>query len=1219
MNNYDENSTQELDFENDFFYTEEELRNDYDALNDALNDEINSSGRELDALLMSADDPDTATEYLQSSVYDDAMDEAYSQAIAAEFDPKVFSPRRDPVRASRHTANTDQQRFNVYQQRKALAQSNPLINSIKRNTFPFDIDNMLKSESNDEVVSFMAQLTYIAVSQSMLHGNFNQFKSEKPESYRLTVNENMLLAALFGVPSVLHKIAEKADKVSQELQFPESVINCRKVLHEKYERRTFSPDNKCSSNHWFHFAAELKNALRSLSAATDFLHFMFKYTEGKGITFDYTNLALLFQNKLDLDFESAVLEKLGKLNQEKSSVFKKQRKTQQVQRFCERHIKGQTQAIAAVTEMVTSAFNSKKTGPKGIVTFMGASGTGKTALAETLVDALNEVYGASYRKLILNMEMYSEERSSLKLFGTGSQYVDSALGELTTEVLIAPRTVIIIDEVEKAHRSVIQSLLTLLEKGEITDQTTNQVIDFSQCFFVFTTNLGQKAAKQTLLQNKPLDLSALLSEKPGRAGLSPELISRLSRGSLALFRLLEVRDLMDMAEHAANLAREDKTLYWPANLAEMLIETLGGDIEPRAILSQASKLQGKIVNAVFSKIDETENDPYIEVEIAENITDFRYAVVTKDRVLTRLLKNYFTNCLVLTEISQVQELPVDHGIQAVLIDQQLCTAEITPLKKSNCFFYSFGIQNQSIHAAVTSNQVERHYELIDFTVQSLTTFIKQVAKRCRLLINSEQLRKRKMTVAFDYQVTTINNGFKVTLHQPVYEQRFDPNDFEAPYMQEPCIPKVNFQDLIGQDELKQSMSFILQRLRGANDFVLDMPKGYLFAGLPGTGKSYFAKAIAGECQVPFIPVNAADLMIGDAVHNINHLFEVAARYAPCIIFLDEIDAIALNREQNSMLGRLAVNTLLTQLDGFNNSDNPVFVLAATNFAHKLDPAVIRHGRFDKVVTIPLPDLTARTRFIEQCSKKYDFQLTDKALLSFAKRISGASYGFIETLFRDLQLTLLTKQCEFSVAMLDAQLLTATIGNKKTVASYNDKDRLAIAYHETGHYLLHKYWYPNAKCTNLSIQEHEGAGGITMFDLDGQVLSNTKANFKAQLQVLLAGRAAEKLLSEHDDDISSGASHDIQQATQLAKRAISDLGFSDSLGLADFKQLPMLQTKVENEVVKWLNAALAASERYLQENWPLVNQIAEELFEKETLDQDQLDSITSYPKKKSVNA
>ncbi|MCF4010604.1 AAA family ATPase [Rheinheimera sp. UJ63] len=1215
MNNYDANSILEFDFEHNDLINEDELN--YDSLAEG----IMAAAHELLPLLEYDDESDSSFEDVNSSVNDDAIAEAFSQAIASERKQSSNISKKRVKNSSSYSTLTEEQRAEVFEQRKACAKSNSLINSRKRNAFPEPINKMLLSDTNDEVMLFIEQLTYIAVSQSMSLGNLKQFKADTSEYNALRFNETMILAALFGVPTVLHKIATRAGKAPQELQFPECVIDCRKVLHDKYQRRTFSPDQKSPSNDWFHFAVELKNSLNSSKSAFEFLHFIFKYTEDRsgGIVFDYANLALLFQNNLDLDFESDVLSELGRLNQEKPSVFKKQRKIQQFKKLCEQKIKGQTHAISAVTEMVASAFNAKKTGPRGIVTFMGASGTGKTALAETLVDALNEVYGASYRKLLLNMEMYSDDRSSMKLFGTGSQYVDSALGELTTEVLIAPRTVIIIDEIEKAHRTVIQSLLTLLEKGEMTDQTTNKVVDFSQCIFVFTTNLGQKAAKQSLSKNKPLDLSALLAEKPGKVGLSSELISRLSRGSVALFRELEIKDLLNMAEHAANIAREDKTLCWPEDLPEMLVETLGGDLAPRTILAQASKLQGKIVEFVLSTIEETANDPRIEVEIAEDIANFHYAVVTQDRLLTRLLKKYFPNCKVLTDVSQIQQLSSEQNIQAVLIDQPQCSTELAAEHKGNLHFYSFGYQHQGVDEAIKPTQIERHFKLVDFTVPSLTAFIKQVAKRCRLLTSAEQLRKRKMMVEFDYQLTRIDDGFKVTLQHPVYEQRFDPNDFEAPYMQEPCIPKISFQDIIGQDELKQSMTFILQRLRGANDFVLDMPKGYLFAGLPGTGKSYFAKAIAGECQVPFIPVNAADLMNGDVVININHLFEVAARYAPCIVFLDEIDAIALSREQNSIHGRLAVNTLLTQLDGFNNSDNPVFVLAATNFAHKLDPAVMRHGRFDKMVTIPLPDLAARTRFIEQCCNKYKFQLTDAALLSFAKRVSGASYGFLETLFRDLQLTLLTKQCQFSASMLDEQLLAATIGNKKAVSSYNDKDRLAIAYHETGHYLMYKHLHPKARCTNLSIQEHERSGGITMFDLDGQVLSNTKANYKAQLQVLLAGRAAEKLLSEHDDDISAGASHDIQQATLLAKRAISDLGFSDSLGLADFKQLPMLQTKVENEVVEWLNTAFIASETYLRKNWALVKQIAEVLFEQETLDQDQLDNIATLPNKKNAKA
>lgn len=1095
-----------------------------------------------------------------------------------------------------------------FEKRKQVFKINQLTTSKRRNYFYGSVEQLVLNTTQAEVCLFVEQLTYIVVSQSMAEGKLTQISSDKAKNDLLLCTETMLLAALFGTSDVIKKIAQLSNKMSQELRFPESVIDCRKVLFEKYDRRTYALDNKGYSSTWFHFAASLKSTLKFTPSATDFLHFVFKQTDNEiaDIHFDYSNLALLFQGKLLFDFDSTILCNTVDMNRDEPGILSRHRQSEKIRQYCENHIKGQQQAIAAVTEMVSTAFATANNGLKGIATFMGAPGSGKTALAETLADGLNEVYAAGYRKLVLNMEMYSDERAGLKLFGSGSQYIDSALGDLTSEIFVAPRTVIILDEIEKAHRTVVQSLLTLLEKGRITDQTSNKVVDFSQCFVIFTTNLGHKAAK-SISQDKQLDLKSLLAEKSGTPGLSTELISRLSRGYVALFRELDASNLLCVAEHAAKIARADNTICWPANMAELIIETLGGNVEPRSVMAQTAKLQSQILNKVCSSEQEIGVAPRIVVDIPEDISELSFAVVTQEPQIKRLLKTHFKGCVVVSDLAQLTDSYAKLGISTVLIHLPILTSGATLSEAQNVRFYSFDIEPAFIRSPAIKG-LEQAYELDDATVASFKQLIQQAAKRSRLLAKVNEFRKRNMAVEFDFQLSYEASSIRVTLQNPEYKQTFRPDDFEPPYMQAPCIPEISFKDLIGLDSLKKNMGFILKTLRADNDFVLDMPKGYLLAGLPGTGKSYFAKAVAGECKVPFIPVNAADLMLGNPVENINHLFDVAERYAPCIVFLDEIDAIAVNRQEQSTIGRLAVNTLLTRLDGFNKSDYPVFVMAATNFPQSLDPAVLRYGRFDKVVTVPIPDMEARAIFIKSCISKYNFQLSEATLQQFARKISGATYGFIETLFRDIQLHLLRENQRFHESMLDEQLLTATVGNKKAVRTLSDASRKIVAYHETGHYLLSKYWYPNAKCTSLSIQEYEAAGGITAFDYDEQEITNTKANTKAQLQILLAGRAAEKLFSLHEDDVTTGASHDIKQATRLALAAVSKCGFSNALGLADFTQLPMLQPKVEAEVQEWLKNAYIASESYLRENWSLVCLIAEELYDKETLNQEQLDSL-----------
>lgn len=1143
---------------------------------------------------------------------DDSFEPDDLETLLAQY-PFFDNTKADDLPVSQHdtiAVKRDVSQVQRFEQRKALFKSNHLTQSKRRNRLSQYPCAILQHANNAELRQFADQIMYLVVSKSLETGVLKRI--DTTNNKLVPCDESILLGALFGLSKVMQKVAKAAGKSTLELRFDGTVTQQRDKLLEQLERRTYALDNKSGNKSWFHYVESLKSELMFEQAASDLLYFIIRQPDSTRpcFEFDYENLAALFGGRLSLDFQSEPLEHLLQLNAVRPSAFAQHRKVELLRQYCEQKVVGQPNAIASTAEMLAAALTPKNSGCMGTATFMGASGAGKTALAECLTQAINAVFGAGYHTLVLNMEMYSDQHSAMKLFGSGSQFVDSSLGDLTTEVICFPRTVVVLDEIEKAHPNVIQSLLTLLEKGQIKDHTSNKTVDFSQCFFIFTTNLGQLAAAQALTGDKALDLKSLLAQKPGQPGLSPELISRLSSGYVALFKPLTAESLLTVAERSAIEAKADTTICWPDNMAELILETLGGNAEPRSIAAQPAKLKSQIMRQVCKFADNSETDPKISVDIDEDISQFHFAVFTRAPNLKHLLKTNFKHCTIISSANRFKSLTANSKISALLIPFDAFSDVLDDAAATGLPLYGFHSTSIISPLYTAPAQIEKVYQLPEVTFAKLTGLIQQIAKRLRILKSVSLWRARNSAVSFDYQFDLQPSSVGVTLTNVKYEQQFRHEDFEPAFMQKPCVPNTRFSHLIGLDALKQKMGFVLQTLRGQNNFVLDMPKGYLLAGLPGTGKSYFAKAVAGECQVPFLPVNAADMVCGNVVENINHLFDVAERYAPCIVFFDEFDALALNRQTSGNIGRLAVNTLLTRLDGFNQSQKPVFVMAATNFARSLDPAVMRHGRFDKVINLPLPDIQARSRFIKSCAEKYHFDLPDTALQQFARKVSGATYGFIANLFRDIQLNILTEQKPFNANMLDEQLLTATIGNKKTVSTTTAKTRLLVAYHETGHYLLSKRWFPSARCTSLSIQEYEAAGGVTAFDYDEQDSSSTRANVKARLQILLAGRAAEKLLSKDKDDITTGASHDIRQATSLARMAISDCGFSDTLGLADFKQLPMLQQNVEQEVLTWLNEAYAESEAYLLQNWALVKCIADELFEKEVLDQTSLDKLAT---------
>lgn len=1105
-------------------------------------------------------------------------------------------------------------------EKKKFSKANPLINKTKRNSFDECIRILLLNSCVPEIRLFTDQLCYIAVSYSAANGILREVATEKNAHEIVRCCEQILLAALYGVPSVLARVAQLTRKSVVDFKFPTATMNYRKTLQEKYIKRTFSLDGRTASNDWFYYASAIKSSLKFTHKATELLERLFKQTAPgcKELEFDFDNLAAIFEGKLTLDFNSPSLEHFSSLNKCTDSALTRYKKIQALGNYCEDAIKGQRFAISTLEDMMKKIAFGSNGGVLGIATFMGAAGTGKTALAEAFANGLNEVFGLDYRLSVFNMEMFSDKRSGLKLFGSGSQYTDSSLGDLTTEVLVAPRQVIIFDEIEKAHDSVIQSLLTLLEKGEAYDQTSNILVDFSQCFIIFTTNLGQKAAEQALTEQRKIDIKSLLLSNNYQKGLSQELVSRLSRGHVALFRQLNPRDLIQVAESAIAKMSIDSNIRWPINHAELLIETLGGNLEPRSILSQVSVLQGKVLDVVCSNLHENSNEPDITVNIVEDIQDFEFAVIVADPNLQNHFKTRFPKSGIFQDLASFNHALSQAEYKVALIHAPLLRTEQRLTQQETIHYYCFGQPDDIANVDKTPEHIEKTYSVKDYSPAELQKLVELIAKRSRLLSSINEWRQRKMDASFEYQYSLGAEGVVVTLCNPKYEQRFSPEDFAPVFMKEPCIPELTFKDLLGLDALKKQMSLILKCLKNEHDFALDMPKGYLFAGQPGTGKSYFAKAVAGECGVPFLSINAADLMLGDVIANINHLFDVAERYAPCIVFFDEFDAIAKSRDNATTIGHLAVNTLLTRLDGFQKAKYPVFVLAATNSPQSLDNAIVRFGRFDKIVQIPLPDFEARRSYIRSCAERYQFPLSDSFVDEFSKKCSGATFGFLNNVFREIQLLLLADDVEFSPKMLDDKLLTTMIGAKKLNSSKSAHTRLITAYHETGHYLLTKKWYPDAPCNALSIEEHEFAGGVTSFDLSNLDQLVTRGVFQGRLETLLAGRAAEQILDQQQDALSAGAGHDIEVATKIALKGVAKLGFSNLI-FADYEQLPSLRASVEAEAQKWLEQAYNSALTYLKENLPLLKLIAEALYERESMVQQDLDELVkSAEATKAIN-
>ena len=430
--------------------------------------------------------------------------------------------------------------------------------------------------------------------------------------------------------------------------------------------------------------------------------------------------------------------------------------------------------------------------------------------------------------------------------------------------------------------------------------------------------------------------------------------------------------------------------------------------------------------------------------------------------------------------------------------------------------------------------------------------------------------------------------------------------------------KIKFDDVAGLDEEKSEMMEIVDFLKRPEKFTkmgARVPKGVLLYGKPGTGKTLIAKAIAGEADVPFISMSGSEfieMFAGLGASRVRKLFEKARKLAPCIVFIDEIDAIGSRRTSNSGAeteNNQTLNQLLVEMDGFS-SEETIIVLAATNRPEMLDKALLRPGRFDRRITIPTPDLKGRLEILKIHSRNK--KLSDNVNLeSIAEDTAGFTGAELENILNESAI-IATKNRHEDIQNDDIEeaVKKVTVGLEKRERKYSEKDKKLTAYHEAGHAIVSYYLPTQANVKEVSIIPRGVAGGYTMYKSDEDKYYISKTEMQEKLIALLGGRAAEKLVL---DDISTGASNDIEVATQIAKDMVTKYGMSDSLGPIDFqgKEPYEMQLFGENigdkigaEVKALINTAYNDAITLLNEHRNKLDLIAQALLEKEKVNEEE---------------
>ena len=432
---------------------------------------------------------------------------------------------------------------------------------------------------------------------------------------------------------------------------------------------------------------------------------------------------------------------------------------------------------------------------------------------------------------------------------------------------------------------------------------------------------------------------------------------------------------------------------------------------------------------------------------------------------------------------------------------------------------------------------------------------------------------------------------------------------------------IHFSDVAGEDEAKESLSEIVDYLHNPQKYTeagASMPKGLLLVGPPGTGKTMLAKAVAGEANVPFFSISGSEfveMFVGMGASKVRDLFRQAKEKAPCIVFIDEIDAIGQKRNSGGMGGNdereQTLNQLLTEMDGFEGNTG-VIILAATNRPESLDPALTRPGRFDRRVPVELPDLAGREAILQVHAKKIK-TAEDVDFHTIARMASGASGAELANIINEAALRAVRNgRTIVNQADLEESIEVVIAGYQKKNAVLSDKEKLVVSYHEIGHALVAAKQTNSAPVQKITIiPRTSGALGYTMQVDTGDKYLLTRQEIENKIATYTGGRAAEEVVF---GEITTGASNDIEQATKLARAMITRYGMSEEFDMVAMETVNNqylggdtslacsadTQKDIDRKVVELVKAQHAKAKQILLENRGKLDELAKFLYEKETI-------------------
>ncbi len=954
------------------------------------------------------------------------------------------------------------------------------------------------------------------------------------------------------------------------------------------------------------------------------------------------------------------------------------KRTREVQKVLLENIYGQDNAVNTFVSgffqaELTSLYGNKTRRPRATFLFAGPPGVGKTFLAESAAEFLK----IPFRRF--DMSEYAEDESCLEFCGSDKVYKNGHAGNVTGFVDDHPRCILLFDEVEKAHISVIYLFLQMLDAGRLRDNFTDKEVSFEDCIIIFTTNAGRNLYDDPNVPNvsslpRRKILRALETDVDPRTNkrLFPAAIcSRFASGNVVMFNHLVAHNLYTIVsgEIKKNIdgfkSSTGVNVVVDSHVPTAMILAEGARADARTVKGRAGQFFHEEVYELLrllaskEKAIEALETIHIKVSLDDAEEDVRrlftntkpheVLIFSDDECLERCreLLPHLT-CHTTNNLDVAKEMLEQNDISIVICDVFCNPSErahtvlnAEDIASEGREFLSYVLSGYSMpvyvlqkHAGQISQEeflsfAERGVsELLTLSDKNGSGFELEVVERCDIAHQqSNMLRLAKESKVMYYSTTQAlsEDGKHADINLCSFRMALS-TDIEdsKDVVDQHSRPKTRFKDVIGAEDAKEELKYFVEYLKNPVKFLrrgVHSPKGVLLYGPPGTGKTLLAKAVAGESDVTFFNVEGNQFLkkyVGEGSDAVHKTFQAARKYAPSIIFIDEIDAIGAQRGSEGVSGAASnvLTAFLTEMDGFDtDATKPVFVLAATNYEvdddtskRSLDPALLR--RFDRRIYVDLPTKEERKRYIRMKLATNKMVVVSEELMeSIAARSTGMSLAELESVYElALRAAIRTNSSEIDDTAFEEAFETFQNGEKK---KWSADTLLRTARHEAGHALLCRL--SGEKPSYLTIVARGSHGGYMQHADREEKTIYTRAEMLMNVRTALGGRAAEIVYYGGEDGISTGASGDLRRATGLVESMICRYGMDTTVGMA-YTERSSVRTQNPPEVQARINAILTEelekTVQLIEQHRPAIEAVVNALMERDHLREQELEEIFS---------